>query len=80
VFGNPFAPVTLDPRWLAWDGGAVVQLARALYQDRRWADWCVLGDALEDAGCASAALLEHCRSGQRHVRGCWLVDHILGLQ
>jgi hypothetical protein len=79
LFGNPFAPVALDLAWLAWGGGAVVQVARAFYEERRWAEWCVLGDALEEAGCTDPAVLEHCRSGQRHVRGCWLVDRILVL-
>jgi hypothetical protein len=37
-----------------------------------------LGDALEDAGCTAAAILDHCRRPGEHVRGCWLVDLILG--
>jgi hypothetical protein len=31
-------------------------------------------DALEDAGCADAAILAHCRGPMVHVRGCWVVD------
>jgi len=38
----------------------------------------VLGDALEDAGCGDVQLLEHCRTGGEHVRGCWVLDAILG--
>ena len=38
----------------------------------------VLADALEDAGCADPAILEHCRRRDGHVRGCWLLDAILG--
>ena len=34
--------------------------------------------ALEDAGCAEQAVLEHCRKGGEHVRGCWVVDLLLG--
>jgi hypothetical protein len=34
----------------------------------------VLGDALEDAGCQDAAILDHCRQASDHVRGCWLLD------
>jgi hypothetical protein len=37
----------------------------------------ILADALEDAGCANAEMLEHGRSGEEHVRGCWLVDLLL---
>jgi hypothetical protein len=40
----------------------------------------VLADALEDAGCTEAAILEHCRGPGPHVRGCWVVDLILGKQ
>jgi hypothetical protein len=77
VFDNPFQPVTLDPSWLAWEGGAVVRLARAFYAERHAPELFVLGDALEDAGCTGAALLDHCRSGLRHVRGCWALDALL---
>jgi hypothetical protein len=34
----------------------------------------ILGDALEDAGCSDAEILEHRRSATEHVRGCWVVD------
>jgi hypothetical protein len=38
----------------------------------------ILPDALMDAGCDSEELLNHYRSGGPHVRGCWVVDLILG--
>jgi len=38
----------------------------------------VLADALEEAGCAETALLDHLRAPGPHVRGCWALDHILG--
>ena len=37
-----------------------------------------MADALEEAGCTSADILEHCRGPGPHVRGCWVVDGILG--
>jgi hypothetical protein len=37
-----------------------------------------LADALEVAGCANGAILGHCRGRGPHVRGCWLVDTLLG--
>jgi hypothetical protein len=37
-----------------------------------------LGDALEEAGCEDTDALAHCRSQTTHVRGCWLVDALLG--
>jgi hypothetical protein len=78
LFGNPFRPVAVDPAWLAWNGGTVVQLARTIYEERRFADLPVLADALEEAGCTDAALLGHCRGGGDHARGCWAVDAVLG--
>ncbi len=38
----------------------------------------VLADALEEAGCTDAILLEHLRGPGPHVRGCWAVDALLG--
>jgi hypothetical protein len=75
LFGNPFRPITLDPTWRT---PAVVQLARSLYEERRFEDMPVLADALEEAGCQDAAVLGHCRSPGPHVRECWAVDLMLG--
>ena len=48
----------------------------------------ILADALQDAGCDSddnplpprgGNLLNHCRNpDQVHMRGCWVVDFVLG--
>ncbi len=53
-------------------------LARSIYDDRAFDRLPVLADALEDAGCTDAAILDHCRGPGPHVRGCWVVDLILG--
>jgi hypothetical protein len=74
IFGNPFQPVRIDPVWLAWESGTVLRLAKDIYDTRRFTDLPALGDALEDAGCADAEILGHCRSTKAHVRGCWVVD------
>ena len=78
VFGNPFRPVALDLSWLAWNDGAVRKLAQAIYDGRAFGRLPLLADALEDAGCADAAILAHCRGGGEHVRGCWVIDWLLG--
>lgn len=78
IVGDPFAPAEFDPAWHLWDGGTVKRLAQTVYDERRFADLPYLADALEDAGCADARVLEHCRSGGEHVRGCWAVDLTLG--
>ena len=37
----------------------------------------ILADALQDAGCEDADILNHCRGPGPHVRGCWVVDLVL---
>jgi hypothetical protein len=79
LFGNPFRPLPpLPGTVLAWNDGLVPRLARAIYDDRRWQDLPLLADALLDAGCADERLIEHCRAGGEHARGCFAVDVILG--
>jgi hypothetical protein len=75
IFGNPFRPVTLAPAWLTSN---VTALAQSIYTDRAFDRLPILADALEDAGCDNADILEHCRQPGEHVRGCWVVDLILG--
>jgi len=70
----PFA----DQAWLTWNDGTVANLARLIYDDRRFENMPILADALEDAGCTNGCLLAHCRQEGEHVRGCWVVDLILG--
>lgn len=80
VFGNPFRPGRLDAHVLAWGDGVVRRLAQAIYEDRTFQYVPVLGDALEDAGCSCDAILAHCHEhADEHVRGCWVLDLILGL-
>jgi hypothetical protein len=85
VFGDPSRSVAVDPSWLRWNGGTVARLAQAAYQDRQLpgghldrARLAVLADALEEAGCADAGLLSHLRSPGPHVRGCAVIDALLG--
>jgi hypothetical protein len=33
---------------------------------------------LEEAGCDHPGILDHCRKSGEHVRGCWVLDLILG--
>ncbi len=75
IFGNPFRPVTLDPRWLS---STVLDLARTIYDERVWERMPILADALMDASCDNEEILNHCRGEGPHVRGCWVVDLLLG--
>lgn len=79
IFGNPLQ--SADPqeveRWRTWNNGAAVQLAQAIYDEGRFELLPILADALEDSGCANAAILDHCRGPEVHVRGCSVVDLLL---
>ena len=54
-------------------------LARTMYDSREFSAMPILADALQDAGCDNDDILAHCRdANQVHVRGCWVVDLVLG--
>lgn len=87
IFGlPPFRPIAVARSWLAWNDRIVQKLAESVYQERSLPDGtlsnarlAVLADALEEAGCHGEDILQHCRQkGQVHVRGCWVLDLILG--
>jgi hypothetical protein len=74
IFGNVCRPVEFDP---AWRTSRVVDLARAIDASRDFDGMPALGDALEEAGCDLAEILDHSRRPGLHVRGCWALDLIL---
>jgi hypothetical protein len=67
--------VTLDPSLIT---STAIVLARRMYDSRDFSAMPILADALQDAGCADEAVLSHCRGEGPHVRGCWVVDLLLG--
>lgn len=84
IIGDPFRHTPIRPEWLTKDA---VSLARAAYDggivplmplDGELLG--VLSDALEEAGCDDRAILDHLRSPEPHVRGCWAVDLLLANQ
>src|SRR5262249_31237748 len=75
IFGNPFRPVSVEPSWLT---STVLAIARQMYESRDFSAMPILADALQDAGCESEDILSHCRQPGEHVRGCWVVDLVLG--
>jgi hypothetical protein len=78
VVGNPFHEVAVEPAWLAWNDRVVPNLAQLIYDEQRWEDLPILGDALEEAGCREQGLLDHCHGAGLHYRGCWVVDLAMG--
>lgn len=84
VVGNPFRPVAFSPSWRT---DTTVALARQMYESREFSAMPILADALQDAGCDNPDILSHCRDEKAgggssaqggHVRGCWVVDLVLG--
>jgi hypothetical protein len=89
IFGPlPFRAPRLEPRWRT---PLVVSLARAAYEERVAPDpaqpdrlvldrarLLVLADALEEAGADEQEILLHLRGPADHVRGCFLIDLLLG--
>jgi hypothetical protein len=86
IFGNPFrTPPTVDPVWFAWNDGTVERVAEDAYQQRVMPAGtldsqrlAILADALEEAGCSDADMLCHLRGPGPHVRGCCVVDAVVG--
>jgi hypothetical protein len=75
---QPFSSHTVHPSWLTWNDGTARKIAQAIYDERAFERLPVLADALEDAGCDDADILRHCREPGEHVRGCWVIDLLLG--
>jgi hypothetical protein len=75
IFGNPFRTVAFRPEWRT---DTAVALAEQMYESREFSAMPILADALQDAGCENTDVLAHCREAGPHVRGCWVVDLVLG--
>jgi GNAT superfamily N-acetyltransferase len=73
-------PISAPGLLPAWHTSGAVALARSGYETKDWAIIMpILADALQDADCNDDAVLSHCRNReQTHVRGCWVVDAVLG--
>ena len=75
VAGNPFRPVAFDP---AWRTESVVGLAAGIDEAGAYERLPILADAIQEAGCEDEQVLTHARGPGLHVRGCWLIDMVLG--
>jgi hypothetical protein len=56
----------------------VLSLASGVRADGAFDRLPILADALQDAGCERADLLDHLRDRCPHVRCCFVVDLLLG--
>jgi hypothetical protein len=69
----------IEREWLSWSDGCVRRIATMIQKGGAFDDLPILADALDEAGCGDADILEHCREGGEHPRGyCWVVDLLLG--
>lgn len=75
IFGNPFRSLAIRPVWLTPE---VVAIARRIYQERTFSEVFRLAQALENSGCNDRLMIGHCQASLDHVRGCWLLDSLLG--
>lgn len=61
----------------AWATETVLAVARGIYRTHAFDGMLILAEALQDAGCDNDDILDHCRRGGPHARGCWVLDLIL---
>ena len=71
----PFRAISIDPRWLT---STVLDLAQVIYDEKAFDRMPILADALMDSGCDSEEIIGHCRGEAPHVKGCWIIDLLLG--
>lgn len=71
--GTIFTSLPADPVWLTWNNETVRHLARRIRATGEVVLMPVLADALEEAGCTDATLLDYCRRPADEER-FWAVD------
>jgi hypothetical protein len=78
VVRGMFRPLFFRAAWRTWNDGVTTHIARKVYNEATFDALPILADALEDAGCDCDEILTHLRGPGPHVRGCWVVDLLLG--
>jgi hypothetical protein len=81
--GRQLAPGAKKPKrgaffYPSWRTSDVMLLANGIYAEKAFDRMPILADALQDAGCDNEDILNHCRQPGVHVRGCWVIDLVLG--
>jgi hypothetical protein len=70
---NEYVIASLPPN-PAWLSGSVRHLARLIRETGRSDLFPILADALEDAGCDDAALIDHCRQPHEDGERNWAAE------
>jgi len=78
LLDSPFRETELDSMQLPGASELVRRLAQTIYDEGTYDGMPILADALEEAGCTNTDILNHCRGPEPHVRGCWVIDLLLG--
>lgn len=73
----PFENCTFEP---AYRVAEAIAIAREMYEACVFLNLQRLSEVLQHCGCANSTLLSHCQQVSPHVKGCWVVDLVLGLQ
>jgi len=72
-----------SPRWMTSN---VVDMATAIYQEKSYDKLPILSDALQDAGCDSEEVLDHCRNFEKQIRptlfeyASWVCNLVVALR
>jgi hypothetical protein len=84
----PFTPYQLRSKkaptkknvtlWLAYNHNTARDLALSIRDKRQTDAFPILADALEEAGCTNADLLDSCRIGDPDIDGVWVLQVLLG--
>jgi hypothetical protein len=73
------APVASDVAlWLAFNNHTARDLALSIRDRGRTDAFPILADALQEAGCTNADLLDSCRTGDPDIDGKWVLRVLLG--
>jgi hypothetical protein len=74
--GGPLRPFNFLTQWRT---DTVVALASQIDTAHDFGAMPILADALQDAGCEQADILNHCRDpNHQHEPGCWVLELVLG--
>src|SRR5205823_9171918 len=78
IVGDPIQPIRSESARRLLRHPVVREIAEEVYAGAPPEDMADLAAELQALGCPYPAVLEHCRAATPHVRGCWVIDLILG--
>lgn len=70
-----FRPISIRSEWKT---PRILEIAQGIYDERAFGRMLELGQELHRAGCDERDVLRHCVWDGEHLRGCWVIDLLLG--